>query len=239
MHDPTYLLGRLDIKTPLVGVYDAPGDTDFGETIQPGKDRHTCFFAFYRSWLQGKTAKLSADNYGCGGCGSWMFSKRTRGRKEYIEFLVDDEGLKANHGLMDAWLDVVTPYKPEHGFLFIGPLRDEHRQYLKSVTFFVNPDQLSALMIGAQYHHMAGEPEPVLAPFGSGCMQMLPHFRDLNVPQAIIGATDMAMRKYLPPDILAFTVTLPLFDRLCSIGKDSFLEKPFLSALKKARKGRL
>jgi hypothetical protein len=43
------------------------------------------------------------------------------------------------------------------------------------------------------------------------------------------------MRHYLPPDILAFTVTKPMFERLCSLGERSFLHKPFLTKLRKAR----
>jgi hypothetical protein len=93
-------------------------------------------------------------------------------------------------------------------------------------------------MIGAQYFHHPGDPDPVSAPFGSGCMQALTHF-NTDRPQAIIGATDMAMRKYLPANILAFTVNVPMFKLLCSIDENSFLEKPFLKDLKKARKGRL
>jgi len=232
------LIKKLDLKIPLIGVYDSAENVDFGDVVTPPGSRHSCFFAFYKKWLQGKTLKLSHMNYGCGGCGTWMFGETTRSRQEYIEFLADDEGLKANHDLMDAWLEDMEPHKPENGFLFIGPLRDEQEQFLKTVTFFVNPDQLSVLMIGAQYFHKAGDPEPVKAPFGSGCMQMLTHF-DLDKPQAIIGATDMAMRKYLPRDVLAFTVTVPMFEQLCQIDENSFLNKPFLEGLKKARKGSL
>ncbi|NQT78746.1 MAG: DUF169 domain-containing protein [Bacteroidetes bacterium] len=235
----SFIINKLDLSIPLIGVYDAPGDTDFGQVKTPPGNRHSCFFAFYKSWEKGTTLKLSHNNYGCGGCGSWLFGEITKTRKEYVKFLADDEGLKANHELMDEWLDDVHAYKPEHGFLFIGPLKDEHAQYLKTITFFVNPDQLSVLMIGAQYYHRPGDPVPVLAPFGSGCMEMLSHFTDLDIPQAVIGATDLAMRKYLPPEILAFTVTVPMFEQLCKIDKNSFLEKRFLKDLKKARKGRL
>ena len=91
-------------------------------------------------------------------------------------------------------------------------------------------------MLGAQLHSSPSDPPPVIAPFGSGCMQLVSLFRDLNIPQAIIGATDMAMRKYLPQDILAFTVTKPMFELLCNIDKNSYLEKSFIKGLKRARK---
>ncbi len=61
-------------------------------------------------------------------------------------------------------------------------------------------------------------------------------FEDLNKPQAIVGATDMAMRLYLPKDIMAFTVTKPLYERLCKLDDNSFLQKSFIKRLKKARK---
>jgi hypothetical protein len=90
-------------------------------------------------------------------------------------------------------------------------------------------------MIGAQYHSAPGDPIPVLASFGSGCMQLMPVFNDLTIPQAMVGATDIAMRQYLSPDILAFSVTKPMFERLCSLDERSFLYKPFWQRLMKAR----
>jgi len=90
------------------------------------------------------------------------------------------------------------------------------------------------LMVGAQYHSSPDDPPPVIAPFGAGCMELLP-FKDLSIPQAAMGATDIAMRRHLPPDILAFSVTKPMFERLCSLDERSFLYKPFLKNLKKAR----
>jgi len=89
-------------------------------------------------------------------------------------------------------------------------------------------------MLGAQYNSAPDDPPPVVAPFGSGCMELLP-FKDRNIPQASIGATDIAMRQHLPPDILAFTVTKPMFKQLCELDERSFLYKPFLQNLRKAR----
>jgi hypothetical protein len=238
-HSPELLIKKLGLETPLIGLYDAPGNSDFGDIVSPGAGKHPCFFAHYKSWLRGKTVRLSEDNHGCGGCGKWLFGKQGRSRQEYIEFLADEEGLKANHALMDEWFGQAKNYRSRHGTLFVGPLKEGMDKYLKTVTFFVNPDQLSVLMTGAQYHSRPGDPEPVTAPFGSGCMQMLPLFDNPDTPQAIIGATDMAMRQYLPPNILAFTATIPMYDRLCSIGENSFLSRAFIKTLKKARGGKL
>ena len=75
----------------------------------------------------------------------------------------------------------------------------------------MNADQLCVLQHGAYHHHAWGEPDPVTVPFGSGCSELVVPFRDLEAPQAVIGGTDVAMRDGLPPEVLAFTVTLPLF----------------------------
>lgn len=233
--DPKTVLNKTGITTPLIGFYDAPDTQPFEPITEPQPDTRTCTFAFYKQWLDGKTLLLTKDNFGCGGAGRCIFGYETRSRKDFISFLVDDEGLKASPELMEKWIDFNPPYKPSYANILIGPLKSDQYQYLKSITYYVNPDQLSLLMIGAQYHSSPDDPLPVLAPFGSGCMQLVPLFKDFSIPQAMIGATDIAMRQYLPPDLLAFTVTKSMFERLCSLDERSFLYKPFWQRLRKAR----
>jgi hypothetical protein len=43
------------------------------------------------------------------------------------------------------------------------------------------------------------------------------------------------MRQWLPPDIMALSVTVPMFQQLCSLDEKSFLYKPFLKNLQKSR----
>jgi hypothetical protein len=234
--DPGLLRKRLDIRTPLIGFYDAPDPRLFEPLVLP--EGRACVFSFYEPWLEGKTVHITKDRYGCGGAGHWMWGIELRSRKEFLEFLVDGEGLKASHGLMEKWIDAAKPYRAQNSHLFLGPLKDEAWPYLKTVTFLVNPDQLSALTIGAQYHSSPDDPTPVIAPFGSGCSQLLP-FRNLDIAQASIGATDIAMRPHLPPDMMTFTVTPLMFKQLCELDEKSFLHKPFLERLRQARGGKL
>ncbi len=230
--DPKNLCRRINLKTPLIGFYDAPDPTPFEPLVKP--DTGECVFAFYKDWLKGKTLHITEKNYGCGGAGRWMCGVETREREDFIKFLAEDEGLKASHELMEKWIDSGRPYRSAHPHILIGPLKGSQWEYAKSVTFFVNPDQLSILAIGAQYHTAPEDPPPVIAPFGSGCMQLLP-FKDLTIAQASIGTTDIAMRQHIPPDILGFTVTRKMFMQLCALDERSFLYKPFLKRLKKAR----
>jgi hypothetical protein len=230
--DPSILKKKLNIKLPLIGFYDAPDPAIFKPLITPKEN--DCIFSFYKNWLKGETLHSTKESYGCGGAGSCFWRIQARSRKELIKFLVDDEGLKASCRLMEKSVASGKPYQAENAHIFIGPLKEEGWPYIKTITFLVNPDQLSALIIGAQYYSTSEDPPPVIAPFGSGCRELIP-FKDFNMHQASIGTTDIAMRQHLPPDILAFTVTKTMLSRLCKLDKKSFLYKPFLQRLKKAR----
>jgi len=233
--DATHLLERMGLGIPLIGFYDAPETGPFEPLVEPKPGTRVCVFAFYRQWLRGKTLHLTKETFGCDGAGHWLCGEKTRSREDLVSFLVDEEGLKASHALMNQWLDHRQGYKQQHPHLLVGPLRADQYRYLRSVTFLVTPDQLSLLMIGSQYYSAPGDPTPVIAPFGSGCSQLVAPFNDLNAAQAIIGATDIAMRRYLDPELLAFTVTQPMYERLCGLGDESFLSKPFWKTLRKAR----
>jgi len=223
------------IQSALIGLYDAPDASAFEPLVAPPARSSTCVFSFFKRWQEGITLHLSRENYGCGGAGRSLCGVKVGTREDLVTFLVDEEGLKPSHELMEEWLAQNRPYQQQYPHILIGPLRESQYDFLKSITFFVTPDQLGLLILGAQYRSRPSDPQPVLARFGSGCMQLLTMFEDLSIPQAAIGATDIAMRRYIPPDILAFTVTKAMFEQLCSLDKQSFLYKTFWRKLRKAR----
>jgi len=233
--DLTNLLKKTGITSPLIGFYDAPDPSPFEPLVRPKEGKWACTFMFYNKWFEGGTLHLTKDNFGCGGAGYWLCGVETRKREDFVKFLAEDEGLKSSKELMNRWLDYRETYRQDHPNLLIGPLKEDQYECLKSVTFLVNPDQLGVLMLGANYNNAPDDPPAVIAPFGSGCGLMLPLFDDLSIPQAMIGATDIAMRRFIPPDILAFTVTKPMFEQLCRLDEKSFLYKPFWQNLRKAR----
>lgn len=233
--DPTRLLDSLGLETPAIGLYDAPDPAPFEPCVRPGPGARTCVVAFYQDWLRGRTLHLTRDAYGCRGAGSCLFGVNERSNEDLVTFLVDEEGLKRHRETMTRWVERRQVLHPEHANVLIGPLRPEQYAYLKSVTFFVDPDRLSGLVLGANYDAGPDEPDLITAPFGSGCLQLLGPQGAGDVPRAIIGATDAAMRKYLPADTLAFTVNRPLFQRLCALDEKSFLNKPFWKSLQSAR----
>jgi hypothetical protein len=233
--DPGRLIARIGLNIPLIGFYDAPDPTPFEPLAKPDRGKNVCVFSFFKKWLKGETLLLTKEQFGCGGAGYWLCETKTRSRKEFVSFLVDGEGLKSSYDLMNQWLDKKKPFAQSHPSILIGPLHDDQYAFLKSITFFVNPDQLGVLMLGAQYNCSPADPPPVTAPFGSGCSQLISHFDDLTKPQAVIGATDIAMRQHLPTDILTFTVTKAMYEQLCKLDERSFLYKPFWKRLRSAR----
>jgi hypothetical protein len=235
-HSP--LLEALDARLAPVGLYDAPDPAPFAPLVTPKTGRHgRCVFDFFERWQAGETLHLTREDFGCGGAGRGLFGVHGREREDFITFLCDEEGLRATRELMGGWIDAGPVYRPRHDHLLIGPLRPDEYAHLRSVTFWVNADQLAVLHHGAFYHHAWGDPPPVIVPFGSGCMELVATFDDLDLPQAALTATDMAMRDQLPRDVLGFTVTVPMFERLCALDERSFLGKGFLARLREVRGG--
>jgi hypothetical protein len=99
--DPSAILARLSIAEPLVGFYDAPDPTPFEPLVTPGSSQ--CVFASLKARRQGKTLHLTREKHGCGG--GHLFGIAGMSRQEMVEFLCDEEGLRADHELMNLWLD--------------------------------------------------------------------------------------------------------------------------------------
>lgn len=234
-HYPALLLETAGMTLPVIGLYDAPDASAFEPLVRPAQGRWACGYMFFRRWLKGETLHLTKGNFGCGGAGTYLFDVSTRSRQETIDFLYGTEGLKASAREIGEWIDSSPHYKPNHPNILIGPLKDDQYEYLKTVTFFVNPDQLSLFITAAHYHQGRPTPPRVTAPFASGCGQLCALFDDLEQPAAMIGGTDIAMRKYLPDDVLAFTVTRPMYEQFCLLDETSFLSKLFWRDVQKAR----
>ncbi len=235
--DVSTILERLSITEPLIGFYDAPDPAPFEPLVVP-KGRQ-CVFRSVADWRRGKTLHLTKERHGCGGM--HLLALEERSREDMVGFLCDEEGLKANHELMNLWLDSAPHYTPVHENLLIGPLKADQYQYLRTVTWYVNPDQLSVLTAGAIYYSHPDDLNPLIARFGSGCMQLAALFDDLDAPQALIGSLDQAARGDLDRCTLAFTVTKPMFELLAKWGADpkSSLHNRFLESLLRARGGSL
>ena len=239
--DSSRLLRELDLRTPVIGLYDAPDPEAFAPLVSPpkGPGRGPCLFDYYKRWVAGETLHLTAEAFGCGGCGRSLFGVQVRERDDFIDFLWKDEGLRASRELMADWVDNAPTYHPEHANVLVGPLKPELAGYLKSVTFWVNADQLCVLQHGAYHHHAWGEPDPVSVPFGSGCSELVVQFPDLSRAHAMTAAPTSpcatACRRACSPSASRCRCT----SGSARLGNDSYFGKGFLARLRKARGGSL
>ncbi|MCP4023666.1 MAG: DUF169 domain-containing protein [Desulfobacteraceae bacterium] len=235
--DPAILLETAQITTPPIGLYDTPDNDQFQSLTRP----NFCLFSSYPDWLKGKSTlitKKSSSSMGCPGIGYWLCNKPSVPRESMAQYLAGQEGLKASPDLICRWLESQPPFQGEYDHVVIGPLKPSQYSFLKTITFFVKPDQLSLLITGAEYQTSGAKNSAVAAIWGSGCGQLAAVFNDFTRPQAMISGTDIAMRSYLPYDTLAFTVTKPMFEQLCSLDSKSFFYKSFWKAVKTARNQR-
>jgi len=229
------LLTALKLDTPVITVYDSDDTRAFKPLVRPGG--HNCCFAYYGRWLKGDTLVLTAEAKGCPG-GLFHLGLRDSIMPNIEYFLtcgteeLRGEGLKASPEIAREVLKTRNPVKSKSGNILIGPLKLDQWASVKTLSFFVDPDRLSALMTLSGYwstKHM------VVAPFGSGCSLLWRAVEEEGGEKAVIGGTDIAMRRHLPPDTLVFTVSPRLFHQMVNVPPGSFLDRDWWAALMKAR----
>jgi uncharacterized protein (DUF169 family) len=94
------------------------------------------------------------------------------------------------------------------------------------IIFFVNGDQLSALLVMADYNR--GTNRSVTAPFGAACQSILFGYAEAKKenPGGVIGFFDISRRSAVDREILTFTVPFSLFREMEANVEGSFLETP-------------
>ncbi|MEW6444018.1 MAG: DUF169 domain-containing protein [bacterium] len=155
----------------------------------------------------------------------------------YEEFLKGERYMKSPeqvHAFIECLplVDIPAPYvvfKPLHE---VGPAREK----IETVIFFVDPDQLSALVVLANYGR--GDNENVIVPYAAGCQTIgIYPYREAKSaqPRAVVGLTDLSARLYirqqLDANLMSFAVPLSLFEEMERNVEGSFLERPTWAAL--------
>lgn len=225
------LRSRLRLTTPLIAVYDSHPSDAFEPLVEPKGT--TCCFAYYGRWLVGETLVLEKGGAGCQGAYRALGLEKTY--PPYMaHFLTDGvgapkgEGLRASPEIAQAYLDRAKPPEVSGDTVLIGPLRLSQWRSARSVTFLVDPDRLGGVMTLAGYW---SADDVVAAPFGSGCSFLWRALNQSDGDPAVIGATDIAMRRHLPADILTFTVSPARFRQMLTFPEGSFLTRSWWNDL--------
>jgi uncharacterized protein (DUF169 family) len=201
----------------------------FGNQYQHFPGGEDCFCHFLSSgndqWEQGRQAaeqvkpflrEESYDNFVYGE----RYLKRPEQVKKFIEAL--------------PITDIPAAY------VVFKPLSavDAAEDQLKVVVFFADPDQISALVVLANYGR--GDNENVIMPYAAGCQTIgIYPYREgrSDRPRAVVGLTDLSarvyIRKQLGDHLLSFAVPPALFEEIEGNVEGSFLQRPTWQSLVK------
>lgn len=116
------------------------------------------------------------------------------------------------------------------------PEVEADREKPQVVVFFADPDQLSALVVLANYDR--GDNQNVIMPYAAGCQTIgIYPYQEAksDKPRAVVGLTDLSarvhIRKQLGDHLMSFAAPLSLFNQMEANVEGSFLERPTWQSL--------
>jgi uncharacterized protein (DUF169 family) len=191
--------------------------------------------------FKGKTAFFDRKTYGCVGGGVALGFGNTyegfpiehllsNGKKDFVDGtrrtkkLEEGEHYLKTPELGKQFVEYLPIRDVEETYVILKPLEQVTNEKIESVILFVNPDQLSALVVLANYGQ--AKVDSVIAPWTAACQSILFSFDEQtkDAPHAIIGYFDLAARKHIDKNLLSFTIPYKLFLQMESNVEGSFLE---------------
>ncbi|TSK07776.1 MAG: hypothetical protein FPO08_00755 [Geobacter sp.] len=149
----------------------------------------------------------------------------------FVDHFLHGERFKQAQDLAEQFVKALPITEVPTQYVVMKPLStvDPAREEPVSVTFLVNPDQLSALVIFANYDRPGLENAAV--PYAAACQVMgILSYKEAQSenPRCLIGLTDISARKYLKSqgcaDKLTFTVPFRRLRQMESNVEGSFLQ---------------
>jgi uncharacterized protein (DUF169 family) len=186
-----------------------------------------CFYHFLSSgndaWEKGRdTAKMLESAAG----------------RDFLEEFCRGEGYMKSPEMVRRFVEGMPIMKIPKRYVVFKPLADldPEKEQPQTVVFLADPDQLSALVVLANYGR--GDGMNVIIPFAAGCQQIgiFPYREAQSAsPRAVIGLTDISarknIRKQLDRDLFTFAVPWGMFREMEENVEGSFLQKGAWKAL--------
>jgi hypothetical protein len=154
-----------------------------------------------------------------------------RDRRMTDDFLYGERYLK-NADVTRRFLEAIPMRDILAQYVIVKPLdlAEPEKEEIKSVTFFVDSDQLSALVVLANYSEP--ERENVAIPWAAACQIMgILAYRELERehPRALVGLTDLSarlnVRASVGRNVLTFTMPWRMFLQMEQNVDGSFLQR--------------
>lgn len=215
------------------------------------ENRYGCVAAMLSAAAKGRTVAFDRKTFGCSGggvglgfgncyenfpggigeflsTGNAVFAKTDFGQKmmKVLPQIEKGERYLKNPAIAEQMINSTPIWNIKEKYVVFQPLENVP-EYGKPqvVIFFANPDQLTALCVLANYARTSAE--NVIAPFGSGCQQigvLVYKEGEAEHPRAVIGLTDITVRKFFAKDILSFSVPYKMYLEMESNVNGSFLD---------------
>ena len=208
------------------------------EALEFQGGRWGCVISMLTAAAKGKTACFSRETCGCSGGRTGLgFGESYADFPGGIEYFLstgrgeghrEGEAYKKTPELARTFIGQLPVTDIPYTYVVFKPLSlaDPAKDALQLVVFYANPDQLSALVVLANYGRPGGD--NVTIPFGAGChtICLIPQNESKkDAPRAVVGMTDISSRPFVDPDVLSFTVPFSMFLEMESNITGSFLEK--------------
>ncbi|MDD2421210.1 MAG: DUF169 domain-containing protein [Heliobacteriaceae bacterium] len=230
------------------------------QALQFTEGRWGCVVSMLKAAATGKTVVFDRKTFGCRGGGTGLgFGNQyvnfpggieyflSTGNKQFcateigknivrnMPALEHGEGYVKTPELATQFAKTLPIIDIPHEYVIFKPLAEvSESEVPKVVVFLVNPDQLSALVVLANYARATNV--NVIAPFGAGChtIGIIPYQEaEMPVPKAVIGLFDISVRKLINQDILSFSVPYKMFLEMESNVSGSFLDKEVWQKVRK------
>ena len=195
-----------------------------------------CIIPMFIAAAKGKTAIFERKTTGCNGgktgLGFGQFPNYPNGIEYFLSTGKDGEfegeGYMKNPELAKNFVECLPITDIPYQYVIFKPLSqvDTVKEKPVLITFCVNIDQLSALVVMANYYRTGNE--NVMVPQSSGCQSIfiIPYAESKKEnPKAVIGLTDITARPMLDPNILSFSVSYKMFIDMEENIPGSFFEK--------------
>lgn len=209
-----------DVKT--FGCFGGGVGLGFGNQYQnfPGGEEGFCYF-------------LSSGNAGRRGGPELAEQIKPYMTKESHDHFLHGEHYIKSPELVAKFVKMLPMAEIPQRYVVFKPLDkvDITQEKPRSVIFFANPDQLSALVVLANYGR--DDKENVIIPYAAGCQTIgIYPYREAQSarPRAVVGLTDLSARVYVRKQLgdshmMTFAVPFALFEEMEQNVPGSFLER--------------
>jgi uncharacterized protein (DUF169 family) len=220
--------------------------------LQFKENRWGCVISMLNASAKGKTVAFDRKTFGCiGGAAGIGFGNTyigfpggieyflSMGNQEYCQTeigkqvvskmpsLIHGEAYKKTPDFAKSFTDALPYYDVPTEYVVFKPLEKiEQDEKPEVVVFLATPDQISALVVQANFARHGGD--SVIIPWGAGCHSIciipLNEGKSEN-PRGVIGLIDISARKHVAKDILSFSVPFEMFLEMESNVNESFLNR--------------